>query len=307
MFKKLTNKILGFGPSKRGPLQDIPVFEDIDVIGAPKNVYDVDQRQPFGGQDVDLLDDEMFDSSNKGPTGRRKSFSKAAVEKENIPKIPRSNNTLPSLEQQEAIFKLKSALNEKQNAKNVNNANTVKENTTKNTGNIAKEHHENEDGKDKRFESARSLSRKVSFSELPKEEEEIDPFAESVFLNKMNTTVEAPRNRSLTDEEKEKRDYLFSKVRHNHVEVVNSYLEKNYTAYKEGWSICDNGNTLIHVAVQNNLKKMCSTLLKHDFPLNKENKKGMTPLDYAELYHFTALSDWLHRKGAINGSNVGRL
>ena len=45
----------------------------------------------------------------------------------------------------------------------------------------------------------------------------------------MNATVEAPRNRSLTDEEKEKRDYLFSKVRHNHVEVVNSYLEKNYT------------------------------------------------------------------------------
>ena len=77
-------------------------------------------------------------------------------------------------------------------------------------------------------------------------------------------------------------------------------------------SLDERGNNLLHVAVQNNLKKMCSLLIKAsdksggglETLLNDENHKGMTPLDYADLYKFVPLADWLLGKGAINGDGA---
>jgi hypothetical protein len=99
------------------------------------------------------------------------------------------------------------------------------------------------------------------------------------------------------------REQLFSKVRHGHQDWVKQYVndKKSDVGKSPSWSVDERGNTLLHVAVQNNHKKMASMLIKLGVDVNKTNKKGMTCLDYAEMYHFNKLAQFLMGMDALNG------
>ena len=144
---------------------------------------------------------------------------------------------------------------------------------------------------DHRFHTARQVSmkggasrKKVGFSEdRPDEmdyEEEFDDFDEI------------------------EREQLFSKIRHGHQDWVKQYITKKKSDLSKNpiWSIDANGNTLLHVAVQNNHRKIASMLIKEGCEVNKTNKKGMTCLDYAELYHFQKMAEFLQSMDALNGT-----
>ena len=98
----------------------------------------------------------------------------------------------------------------------------------------------------------------------------------------------------------------FSKVRHNHVDVVQACIRGK--THDLG-SVDDKGNTLLHLAAQNNLKNMAVLLIREGGfdgteQLNKRNRKGMTPLDYCDLYQFPKLGDWLTLQGAERGNST---
>jgi hypothetical protein len=92
-------------------------------------------------------------------------------------------------------------------------------------------------------------------------------------------------------------EQLFSKVRHNRIEDVRMLLEQGASVgLKDA-----NGNSLLHICAQNNLKRMASLVLDHGADINSENKKGLTALDYCDNYHFDKLGDWFVKHGADNG------
>merc|ERR1712167_92816 len=86
---------------------------------------------------------------------------------------------------------------------------------------------------------------------------------------------------------------LFSKVRHNRIEDV-----KHILVCGTDVGIKDtNGNSLLHICAQNNLKRMASLVLGYGANINAENKKGITALDYCDNYHFDKLGDWFVQNG----------
>lgn len=91
---------------------------------------------------------------------------------------------------------------------------------------------------------------------------------------------------------------LFSKVRHNHLRAVRSVLADGYNPDMKD----EHGNTMMHVAAQNNLSKMVSLLSGFGASPSLMNKKGMTPLDFAELYKFQKLIVTLLSEGATRGT-----
>ena len=105
------------------------------------------------------------------------------------------------------------------------------------------------------------------------------------------------------EERRQMRDYIFSKVRHNHVEIVQTCIR----GQTHDLRACDDkGNSLLHLSCQNNLRKMSMLLLREGGfsgpdQLNKRNHKGMTPLDYCDLYKFEKLGNWLTLQGAERG------
>ena len=103
-------------------------------------------------------------------------------------------------------------------------------------------------------------------------------------------------------------DMLFSKVRHNHYDLVKSILE-NKTANNEDFNkICvdSNGNTLLHICCQNNLKKMAILIIQSGVFVNKKNKKGLTALDYCDMYKFHALGDCIIEHGGDTGILINK-
>lgn len=103
-------------------------------------------------------------------------------------------------------------------------------------------------------------------------------------------------------------DALFSKVRHNHYDLVKSILE-NKTAHNDDFNkICvdSNGNTLLHICCQNNLKKMAILLMQSGAFVNQKNKKGLTALDYCDMYQFHALGDYIIQHGGDTGVQVNK-
>lgn len=86
---------------------------------------------------------------------------------------------------------------------------------------------------------------------------------------------------------------VFSKIRHNRIESVKQFLDSNFDIQATD----SNGNTMIHLCAQNNLKKMASVLLKYGCPKNERNFKGLTPLDYCYMYQHEALGEWMKGKG----------
>lgn len=88
-------------------------------------------------------------------------------------------------------------------------------------------------------------------------------------------------------------DDVFSKVRHNRIEIVTSYLEKGFDVF----SIDANGNSMLHICSQNNNKKLASLALKYGCPINARNHKGLTAMDYCVMYKFDTMATWLSSKG----------
>lgn len=60
----------------------------------------------------------------------------------------------------------------------------------------------------------------------------------------------------------------------------------------------ENGNTLLHVACQNNNKRAAKLMLRHGADLNAQNDNGNTPLHYLYQYQFHELAQYLVEKGA---------
>mmetsp|Transcript_36368 Transcript_36368/g.67735 ORF Transcript_36368/g.67735 Transcript_36368/m.67735 type:complete len:476 (+) Transcript_36368:94-1521(+) len=92
-------------------------------------------------------------------------------------------------------------------------------------------------------------------------------------------------------------EQLFSKVRHNRIGDVKAILDRGVNPRTKD----SNGNSLLHICAQNNLKKMASLVLEFGADINAENKKGITALDYCDNYHFDKLGDWFVQNGGDNG------
>jgi hypothetical protein len=102
--------------------------------------------------------------------------------------------------------------------------------------------------------------------------------------------------------ENDELEMVFSKTRHNHVDVVVAAIQKGFNVN----SIDSYGNTIMHICAQNNHRKLASVLLQK-FPqcsVNTENFKGLTPLDYADKYGFQKMSSWLASAGAVNAGQA---
>jgi ankyrin repeat protein len=86
------------------------------------------------------------------------------------------------------------------------------------------------------------------------------------------------------------------------MEYVESALESGAL---RGTRVMDsNGNTLLHICAQNNLRKMAALVLSHGCDINALNHKSCSALDYAERYSFTKMADWLRSKGALNAESL---
>lgn len=174
--------------------------------------------------------------------------------------------------------------------------------------------------KDKRWETERQTAKLVDYSDGDNyEDNENGVFADAFYgfaksaaaasEGKESDDVDSSKKRGVLsetsiEEKRQMREFLFSKVRHNHVDVVSTCIKggtHNLLA------VDDKGNTLLHIAAQNNLKKMASLLIKEGGfgsleQLNRVNLKGKTALDYCELYKFEKMYDWLALQGAEKGA-----
>jgi hypothetical protein len=104
------------------------------------------------------------------------------------------------------------------------------------------------------------------------------------------------------DDDQEFITSLFSKVRHNRIEIVQDILAKG--SQRTSRLRDDNGNSLLHVCAQNNLRKMASLVLSFGCEINAVNFKACSALDYAERYSFSKLADWLRSKGALRAAAI---
>lgn len=163
---------------------------------------------------------------------------------------------------------------------------------------------------DQRWETDRATAKMVDFVES--EDAEMSIFADAFYgFQKEHEQSGAPQGApsSLSVEEKLRMtEFLFSKVRHNHMDVIMSCIKGKMHDMS---AVDDKGNTLLHISCQNNLKKMTALLIKDGgFSLlenmNRRNHKGMTPLDYCELYQFDKLGDYISLHGADRGSGSHR-
>jgi len=321
MFNAIKKQIIGAG-TKAGktPYSNIPIFDDVGIIGMPGidggSAFDTAESESKGRKSkADSADTfntmsptnsirvEGRASSGKRSRGHRDkidSVDDMIYDKENIPRIPNAN----------AIrIDYSDAFGKDASAKKPRRAVTIQESRNSSM---------HPEASDSRFTTDRPLGQRVSFtgsrggnSEESKGDDEDEVLVEDVESDDDSDAQAAQKpaaGQHINDDEVEERltmrAYLFSKVRHNHCDVVEKCIKGGRHDFTGRFSVDDYGNTLMHVAVQNNLKKMCSMLLKSaGCELSAENLKGMTPLDYAELYHFTPLADWLLERGAMNGTS----
>jgi len=88
---------------------------------------------------------------------------------------------------------------------------------------------------------------------------------------------------------------LFSFVRHNRHEAVQQLLEGNVELLT---SLDEHGNTLLHVACQNNHRRMAKLLLKLGLNYDAQNKQGNTAMHYCYAFKFIPLAEILMQYGA---------
>jgi len=317
MFKSIKNQIIGRGKdgkASKTPYSNIPIFDDVGIIGMPgvggDSVFDSFESEIKGKTSksdfasvlnsmspVNSTRADVRMSSGKRSRGQVESVDDMIYDKENIPRIPNANAI--SIDYTDALGKDASAKKPRREVSIHESKNSLMGETQS----------------DSRFMTVRPLGQRASFTgsrggglEESKGDDEVlvgdDSGGEGDVRDAPKPT--AGLGQQFNDDEIEERltmrSYLFSKVRHNHYDVVEKCIKGGCHDFTSRFSVDDYGNTLMHVAVQNNLKKMCSLLLKSaGCKLSAENLKGMTPLDYAELYQFTPLADWLMEKGAMNG------
>jgi len=88
---------------------------------------------------------------------------------------------------------------------------------------------------------------------------------------------------------------LFSFCRHNRYEALQSLLEQNSALIN---ATDENGNTLLHIAAQNNHRRIAKLLIRSGVELDTQNTTGNTALHYCYAYEFMQLAGVLLAKGA---------
>ena len=312
MFNAFKAQILGpkaAVKTKKVNSSDIPIFHDVGIIGCPQPdsfCHDASvhvNNHVFGLGNASEIESPFRKGQDEGGLGSKRTRRTGDIEeilqdKENVPKIPKVSNTIQHMVDKKETKKPRK---------------TVVIEESKNSFMDDSSHNRDDD---LRFTTVRSQGEKVSGhvrrvantvdtfdSEENDDDDEVAQFSTSGRIVSQSNDNGTALDEDEIEEKLKMQDFLFSKVRHNHYDVVEAAIKGGSHDFTGRFSIDNNGNTLVHVAVQNNLKKMCSLLIKDaGCEMNLENYKGMTPLDYTEVYRFTALTDWLLSKGAINGS-----
>lgn len=94
----------------------------------------------------------------------------------------------------------------------------------------------------------------------------------------------------------EKHDIVaFSFVRHNRYEALEAIIQQEIEILS---SKDESGNNLLHIACQNDHRRIAKMLLKNGIEVNAQNKKGNTPLHYCFQYKFSQLAEYLIAHGA---------
>jgi len=88
---------------------------------------------------------------------------------------------------------------------------------------------------------------------------------------------------------------VFSFVRHNRYEAVEELIQQDPSVLNQ---LDDRQNNLLHIACQNNNRRVAKLLIKAGININKQNKNGNTALHYCYAYSFTQLAEFLIAKGA---------
>jgi hypothetical protein len=88
---------------------------------------------------------------------------------------------------------------------------------------------------------------------------------------------------------------LFSFVRHNRYEAVESLLQQDpeLLVQKD-----ETGNGLLHIAAQNNHRRIAKLLLKMRADVDSKNSTGNTPLHFCYAYGYSQLAEFLVTVGA---------
>jgi hypothetical protein len=99
---------------------------------------------------------------------------------------------------------------------------------------------------------------------------------------------------------------IFSFVRHNRFEAVEALIQQEAGILR---ARDENLNNLLHVACQNNNRRIAKLLIANGISVNEKNGKGNTPLHYCSQYHFMQLADYLIAHGADDAipNNAGLL
>lgn len=87
---------------------------------------------------------------------------------------------------------------------------------------------------------------------------------------------------------------VFSFVRHNHYESVEALIQQNMEVLN---TKDENGNGLLHIACQNNNKRIAKLLLNNRIDVNEQNSRGNTALHFCYQYGFNQLCDFLVAHG----------
>lgn len=94
----------------------------------------------------------------------------------------------------------------------------------------------------------------------------------------------------------EKHDNVaFSFVRHNRYEAIEAIIQQESGILEARDEF---GNNMLHVACQNDHRRIAKLLLKNGINVNDQNLAGNTPLHYCFQYNFLHLSDYLIAHGA---------
>lgn len=88
---------------------------------------------------------------------------------------------------------------------------------------------------------------------------------------------------------------LFSFVRHNRYDALQSLLEQDSILIN---ARDEKRNTLLHIACQNNHKRVAKLLIRSGVELDAQNNRDNTALHYCYTYNFMQLAGILLAKGA---------
>jgi len=91
---------------------------------------------------------------------------------------------------------------------------------------------------------------------------------------------------------------MFSFVRHNRFEAVEQMLQQDAQLVS---AIDEHSNTLLHIACQNNHRRIAKLLVRAGARLDAQNDAGNTPLHFCYAYGFVQLAEMLIAAGADVG------